>query len=258
MIHYFLIIFAFILLLAIFGICIIIGRNMGVKHLSSQPQSKLDIVGVAESAVFGLLALLIAFTFSGAYERFESRKLHLVEEANIFEKAYNYIDLVPQNMQRTLREDVRQYFECYINIFSYIPYSPKIEAELRKAQVLEDKIWDATITATDESTNKTLAQVYVPAMNEMFESAHTGYYMTRVHPPMIIFALLIGLAALGAFLVGYNSAESKRKYPIHSLCYVFLTAFTIYVIINMEYPRVGFISMGTFDKILVEVKNNMI
>ena len=45
------------------------------------------------------------------------------------------------------------------------------------------------------------------AMKNMFDVTHTGINMAKIHPPAIIFILLLGLAALGAFLVGYNSAK---------------------------------------------------
>ncbi len=257
MIHYFLVLFVLILLLAILTISLELGRNLGKKHLIKQNQQKLEVVSVAESAVFGLLALLIAFTFSGAYDRFESRKMHLVEEANAFDVAYNYIDLMPKNLQLELRSDMKNYFDAYINAFNDIPYHTKVSEDLRMAQIYEDKIWHATVQATDESANKALAQVYIPAFNDMFETAHNGYYITQIHPPYIIFALLIGLAVLGGFLVGYNSAENNQRRPLHSTCYVLLTAITIYVIINMEFPRIGFIDLGTFDRILLEVRDNM-
>jgi hypothetical protein len=65
------------------------------------------------------------------------------------------------------------------------------------------------------------------------------------------------LATLGAFLAGYNAAESQQKYPLHILCYVLLTAFTIYIIINLEYPRLGFIRFNSFDAMLLDVRADM-
>jgi len=258
MIHYFLVVGVFVLLVLVLIVSLELGRNLGKKHLIKQNQQKLEVVSVAESAVFGLLALLIAFTFSGAYDRFESRKMHIVEEANIFDMSYNYIDLIPENLQPELRNDMRKYFEAYIRAFDDIPYMSKVNEDLKQAQIYEDKIWNTTVQASKESANKALAQIYIPTFNDMFETAHMGYYITQIHPPAIIFALLIGLAMLGGFLVGYNSAENKQRRPLHSVCYVLLTAITIYVIINMEFPRVGFIDLGTFDRILLEVRGNMV
>lgn len=255
--HYFLVFFVLILLLVGLGLGIHIGRRFGISQLNKHPQKKLEVVGVAESAVFGLLALLVAFTFSGAYDRYETRKMHLVEEANVFEKTYDYIDLTPDNIQPLLRQDVKEYFSLNIQAFRDIPYTSKVNQDLAKAEVIEERIWKTVVAATNESANKTLSQVYIPAFNQMFEVAHVGYYLTLIHPPIIIFALLIGLSILGAFLVGFTSAESNRKWPLHSVCYVLLTSVTIYVIINIEFPHIGFIDMGTFDQILVNVRDNM-
>lgn len=66
MIHYFLVIIVLVLLIAIFYISVGIGRKVGIAHIKDKVHPKLEDVGVAESAVFGLLALLIAFTFSSA------------------------------------------------------------------------------------------------------------------------------------------------------------------------------------------------
>jgi hypothetical protein len=257
MIHYFLVIFVFVLLSGIFWFSMILGQNLGLAQLKQQAAEKLEVVLVAEGAVFGLLGLLLAFTFSGAYDRYELKKINLVEESYTFEAAYNYIDLLPANMQSQMRDDVRLYADWYIKAFKDTPYKSSVKRDLEHAQLIEDRIWDVAVAAAAETNDKALAQIYIPAFTRMFDAAHRGYYLTQIHPPRIIFALLIGLAALGAFLVGYNSAENKQKRPIHSLCYVLLTALTIYIIINMEYPRLGFIGMKSFDQVLISVRNNM-
>ena len=257
MFHYFLVFFLLILLLATLSVFAIIGRKIGAHHLKSQLDSKLEIIGAAEGALFGLLALLMAFTFSGAYERYETRKTHLIEEANTFDRVYNYIDLLPKDMQPAFREDVRQYFDEYITIFKNIANTMKVNQDLSKAQYLEDKIWKATVKANLEATDKNTSQIYVMAFSDMFETAHTGYYWTQVHPPMVIFILLVGLAALGSFLIGYNAAENKRIISVHVLCYVLLTAVTIDIIINIEFASIGFIGLDIFDQILLTVRGNM-
>jgi hypothetical protein len=40
-------------------------------------------------------------------------------------------------------------------------------------------------------------------------------------------------------------------------CYVLLTTFIIYLIINLEYPRVGFIRFSSFDNMLMDVREDM-
>ena len=258
MLHFFFNYVDLILLIACLFASVILGRKLGHHHLKNLSREKLEILGVAESSVFALLALLIAFTFSGAYERFESRKMHLVSEADMFDQGYNYTYLFPEDIKPIIKQDIRDYIDCYIALFKDIRDNKKVLEHLRKANEVEEKIWLAAVEASLRPSNQTLATTYLPAFNDMFEAAHTGYYLTKIHPPAVIFALLLGLAILGGFLVGYNSAETKQKYHLHALCYVLLTAFTIYIILNMEYPRLGFIDLSVFDHILVSVREDMV
>ena len=88
---------------------VIIGRQFGEKQIAEHVQSQLEVVIVAEGAVFTLLALLVAFAFSGAYECFENRKLHIIEEANVINIAYKRISLLAPQTQHALRQSFRGY-----------------------------------------------------------------------------------------------------------------------------------------------------
>jgi len=66
-------------------------------------------IGTIEGAVFGLLALLVALTFSGAAARFDTRRQLIVEETNDIGTAYLRLDLLPPSAQPALRESFRQY-----------------------------------------------------------------------------------------------------------------------------------------------------
>jgi hypothetical protein len=258
MIHLFLVFVIFIVLLLILGVSVSLGRYFGRIELKNHIEHKLEVVSVAESAVFALLGLLIAFTFSGAYDRYEHRKLHILTEANVFDTAYNVVDLVPAKFQTSLRDNIRLYLDLHLKAYSDIPFTSKVIPDLYQAIDVQHQIWKSVVTASLENpSNQNLTDVVIPAISKMFEITHEGMNMTLIHPPSIIFALLIGLAALGAFLVGYNSAENKQKFPIHILCYVLLTTFTLYIILNLEYPRVGFIRFSSFDQMLMDVREDM-
>lgn len=257
MIHVILVFFVLIALLLIFWFSVILGRYFGREQIKHHVTHKLEVISVAEGAVFGLLGLLIAFTFSGAYDRYETRKSHILEEANIFDTAYEMIDLVPLKYQAGLRQNVREYLDLHIASYQHIPYVTKVLADLDKAIVVQHQIWKTVVDANEENPNNGLTQLVIPAMSKMFETFHSGINMTLIHPPLIIFLLLIGLASIGAFLIGYNSIENEQKYPVHLLCYVALTAFIIYLIFNLEYPRVGFIRLNSFDQMLIDVREDM-
>lgn len=57
-------------------------RRIHLRRLTQHSEESLAGFGVVEGAVFALGGLLIAFTFSGAASRFDTRRQLVLEEAN--------------------------------------------------------------------------------------------------------------------------------------------------------------------------------
>lgn len=108
------------------------------------------------------------------------------------------------------------------------------------------------ITNSEAST-----MLFIPAVNSMFEIAKTRFAIRNIHPPLAVFGLLIVLAILSCFLSGYSTVGKRAYNFIYIVSYVAITAFTIYVIIDLELPRVGLIRVDNFDFMMVEVRSQM-
>ena len=79
----------------------------------------------------------------------------------------------------------------------------------------------------------------------------------EMHPPRIIFVVLYAIALVCALLIGYEMGASVTQSPIHIWGYAAILAFTLYVIIDFEYPRLGLIRIDDFDKYLIQVRSAM-
>ena len=80
-------------------LCLETGRWIGLLGIEQSRDGAGPGFGALEGAVFGLLGLLVAFTFSGAATRFEMRAQLIVDEANAIGTAYLRIDLLPAAAQ---------------------------------------------------------------------------------------------------------------------------------------------------------------
>lgn len=256
MLRYAIVFGALFVILAILIFSVYLGQIFGRRQIKSHPKHKLEILAVAESSVFALLALLIAFTFSGAFERFESRKMHLLTQANAFESALHYVDLVSPKYQTILRSDIIKYMNLHLDAYHDIPYMSKVAMDLNKALIIEQKIWQTSIQAAETIKNPSSAEGFLQKITTLFEEINIGIDLTKMHAPSIIFYLMLGLAALGGFMIGYDSAENKQNQRIHISSYVILTAATIFIILNLEFPRVGFIHTSSFDQLIVDVRDH--
>ena len=122
-----------------------LGRRMGRRRAADTEGAR---TGVVDSAVFALLSLLLAFTFSGAAARFDARRHLVVEEANAIGTAYLRLDLLPADAQPALREMFRRYVETRLEAYRKLPDVPATRAELVKAAKLQGEIWSQAVAAT--------------------------------------------------------------------------------------------------------------
>ena len=97
----------------------------------------------------------------------------------------------------------------------------------------------------------------LPAINAMIDITTTQTWATQMHPPAIIFVMLYALALAGSLLAGSAMAASKSRSLLHMIGYPFVLAVAVYVIIDIEFPRLGFIRVDAFDQALVELRQSM-
>src|SRR5438034_9907293 len=118
-----------------------VGRRIGVQRLAQNPEGAEAGVAVVDGAVFALLGLLIAFTFSGAASRFDTRRQLIVEETNAIGTAWLRLDLLPASAQPLLRDEFRKYLDARLAAFRKIPDLAAANAELTRAGALQNDIW---------------------------------------------------------------------------------------------------------------------
>lgn len=211
--------------------------------------------GVVEGAVFALLGLLVAFTFSGASSRFDERRKLVVEEANAIGTAYLRIDLLPAAAQGEMRERFRSYLDARLAVYRAFPDVDKAESERARADELQQEIWARAVA--ESAASQPIAMLLLPALNQMFDITTTRTMAAQSHPPLVLFGLLFAFALLGALLAGNAMAGITSRQWFHSATFAFALAGAVFVILDMEYPRLGLIRIDAFDQVLVELRQNM-
>jgi hypothetical protein len=111
-------------------------RRIGLRHVAKDSEAARAGLGVLEGAIFALMGLLIAFTFSGAASRFDTRRQLAVEEANAIGTAYLRLDLLPASAQPALRESFRQYVDARLTAYRKLPDIAAAMQELTHATKL--------------------------------------------------------------------------------------------------------------------------
>jgi hypothetical protein len=210
-----------------------------------------------ETVAFGLLGLLLALTVSGAAERLDRRRAQIVEEANAIGTAWLRLDVVPVAAQPALRELFRRYTDSRIATYRIVSTSgmAAARAEYTRSSALQQEIWTAAVAATRDVAGPQF--VLLPALNEMFDITTTRLAATQMHPPQVIYLVLGVLSLVCALLVGYEMGASEVSSWPHVVALAFLLSLTLYVILDFEFPRLGFIRLDDFDQFIVQVRASM-
>jgi hypothetical protein len=232
------------------------GRYFGRRAFAAD-RKPAGLVAV-ETVAFGLLGLLLALTVSGAAERLDRRRAQIVDEANAIGTAWLRLDLLPAAAQPALREQFRRYTDSRIATYRIVSTSGIASArkEYARSIALQREIWAAAVAATRDGAPQTMV-IVLPALNEMFDITTTRIAAAQMHPPRIVYVVLGMLCLACAFLVGFQSGASEVASWQHVIALTLLLTMTVYVILDFEYPRLGFIRLDDFDQFIVQVRASM-
>lgn len=237
-------------------VCLELGRRWGTRQLQRDPEGARVGTGAVEGAVFALLGLLIAFTFSGAAERFDGRRHLIVEEANAIGTAWLRLDLLPAESQPALRELFRKYVDSRLAAYRKLPDLDAAMAEVERSLAIQSQIWRESVAAARSSPTVAATTVLLPALNQMIDIVTTRTATTYMHPPFAIYLLLFVLSLLAALLAGSAMAGSRTRQPLHVLGFATIMAASVYLILDLEFPRYGLIRVDAADQLLVDVRKS--
>jgi hypothetical protein len=80
---------------------------------------------------------------------------------------------------------------------------------------------------------------------------------TENHPPLIIFILLEALTFVTAFLAGLGIAGDSSRIKMHKFVFALIMSLTLFVTVDLEYPRKGFIRIDDADQPIIDLRNSV-
>lgn len=211
-------------------------------------------LSVTEGAIFTLMALLVAFTFSNAAQRFDYRRALMIQESNAISTAYLRTQTLKSDDAILLKKDFVSYVHSRIAIYEAFPDINLINLKLKESQKIQQILWHDAVAACARSSQTTCSMLILPPINTMFDLAHERMSYSYIHPSILIFALLILVSLFASFLTGYGISKKGSWHSVHVIIYAIIVTLTVYTIIDLEAPRYGLIKESGFDYLLKDMK----
>jgi hypothetical protein len=205
------------------------------------------------------MGLLLAFTFSGAESRFDEKRNLIVQEANAVGTAYLRIDLLPANSQPALRDDLRSYVDARLAFYRKLADPEAAQEETARTTALQKAIWSQAVLASQQTGSPAVTTLVLSSLDTMFDIRTIRAVALQTHPPPIVFLLLAALALICSLFAGYGTAGKNRSW-IHMVGFAAILAVAVYVILDLEYPREGWVRLDAVEEVeevLVQVRSSM-
>jgi hypothetical protein len=235
----------------------IAGHHYGIRRADGGSAGSSEGTAAVEATLFAMLGLLVAFTFSGADTRLDARRNLIIEEANAVGTAYLRLDLLRAEDEPILQDEMRRYVDSRLAYYDQLLDFRGASAERRRSEQIQQALWTHAVAASAKAGDSRAALLVLQSLNAMFDVATERYAALRMHMPIAIFVLLVVMALACAFFAGIGM--SKRRHPsyLHMVIFAGVMAVTAYVILNLEFPRVGFARLHALDAFLRDQRASM-
>lgn len=204
-------------------------------------------------SLFGLLALILAFTYSMSIDRYDTRRQIIIQESNTISTALLRADLYPENERLLFRNDFKKYIETRINYFKVGFDSKKREQINIISHSLSSALWNRATRLSHNYSNTDATRQMIPALNEMFDITTTRSAAENAKVPDSIILLLFLLAFIISFFSGYSSTLKGSIDWFGTLCFGIMISLTVFFILDLDRPYRGLITLDESNNNIIEL-----
>lgn len=185
--------------------------------------------------MLGLMALLLAFSFSIALERFDERRHLVVQEANAIGTAYLRSQLLDEPHRSRLSGLLVDYTDNRIKLADIAP--AQLQAQLAINDRLLTEIWAAVMAARESALAHGISTPVLATFNEVIDLDTERKISRTQRMPDAVLQLLLGFLLLTAAMLGYVLEERRGR--IGAAVLFLLLSLYVGIIIDLNRPKSG-------------------
>ena len=201
-------------------------------------------VSTLESAILGLLALMIGFTFAMALSRFDARRNAVVNEANSIETAALRARLLPEPHRTQALQALREYTTIRLEVVNTRDPYLALKAIVDRSNALQETLWQQAMAVAQNDKAQVPTGMFIQSLNEMINNQGNHLAALRNTVPNIVILMLFGVAATAGAFAGYASGldERRKRLPVYLVGLLVWTI--ILLILDLDRPIAGFVRVS--------------
>ena len=217
---------------------LLIGWLFGKYRLRTS--DKVIVRDSLAAAIFGLSALVLGFTFSGANEHFDKRISLIRAQADAITQIYQSSKYLSPKDQLEVRNSLKNILEDRLGLYKEVYSFDDLNLNINRLGSQLNEFNELMMLSIPRAPigNRDLAdKILRPQTDHLMEVLRDGMLNARNHPPVILERFLFALLSIGALLSGYAMAVKNEEDWFLTIMYVGLMGFALYVIFSLEFPN---------------------
>jgi hypothetical protein len=198
--------------------------------------------GALQSALLGVVGLILAFGLTLAVGRYEDRRAAVVAEANAIGTTYLRAQLLAEPVRDRSMVLLRDYTGLALRVSHEVPGSPAMQRTVAAERAIQQQLWGLAGQAMAASPVANAPRLYVESLNIMIDQLTVRIYALGNRVPTAVLALELFGAAVALGLLGlYLSVLGRGWLPM--LLAAALMTMLLLVIFDLDRPIRGLIGI---------------
>jgi hypothetical protein len=218
-----------------------LGRRAKAR-LGDEAVASDDHTREVQTALFAVLGLLLAFTYSMAVSRFDDRKQALTAETTAIQTAYLRTQLLPTALQTSEAALLRHYVD--LRLASARPDWYRDAILKNQTHALQQQMWAPAAEAAKQDPQSNTLQLFVESLNDLITAQGKRDAARLNHLPGSALYLLFAVSALSLGVLGYRAGLGRGRSLLGTVLLVLLIGTLLVVILDIDHPYQGLITIS--------------
>jgi hypothetical protein len=230
----------FVLFLVVFG-ATALGLVLA-RFVQHRKEHLREPFGALQTALLGLVGLILAFGLSLAVGRYENRRTAVVDDANAIGTTYLRAQLLAEPQRTQSLERLVRYTDASIRLSDAVPKSAAARKAIAEGDRLQRELWRLAGQAITEAPRDSAPRIYVQTLNEMIDmqTVRVAGLNNRV-PGAVLAVEVIGAAVALGLLAFYLSLLGRGVITV--VLAAALVTMLLLVTFDLDRPTRGLIQV---------------
>ena len=199
--------------------------------------------GPMVGGLLGMLAFVLAFTFSMAAEQHNLRKKHVLDEANIIGTAYLRADLAGDRDTIKIKKLLKEYVDSRVYAMKMGDVTI-IKRAIKRSLEIQELLWNQVVSAAKREPSLTIG-LLVQSINDIIDSHQnriTAGIYNRI--PSSVWVVLLVISSLTMMTMGAQAKLGKSRSLVAVIPLIMAFSALTTIVLDLDRPQEGLITVG--------------